>query len=112
MITKPDLDILSLDWVSRTMGAHLDLANVSSEIIRRFKKEIPAKKIRLFLWDKSKRRLILGASTAKQPASRNFSASKEMLQAIASKEPLFMKSGVLIPLRRQEESAGLLELSE
>jgi HD-GYP domain-containing protein (c-di-GMP phosphodiesterase class II) len=112
MITKPDLDILSLDWVSRTMGAHLDLENVSSEIIRRFKKEIPAKKIRLFLWDKSKRKLILAASTAKQPASRNLFASKEMLQAIASKEPLFVKSGVLIPLRRLEESAGLLELSE
>jgi HD-GYP domain-containing protein (c-di-GMP phosphodiesterase class II) len=112
MITKPDLDIISLDWASRTMGAHLDLGNVSSEIVRRFKKEIPVKKIRLFLWDKAKRRLILAASSEKSQATRIFSASEEMLRAVASKEPLFVKSGVLIPLRRQEESAGLLELSE
>ncbi len=112
MITKPDYDILSLDWTSRTMGAQLDLGNVSAEIVKRLKKEIPVKKIRLFLWDKTKRKLILAASTSKPAASESFSASKEMLQAVASKEPLFVKSKVLIPLKRGEVSAGLLEFSE
>jgi hypothetical protein len=112
MITKPDFDLISLDWASRTMGAKLNLGNVSSEIVKRFKKEIPFKHVRLFLWDNTKRKLLLAASTAKAPASGNFSATNEMFQAIASKEPLFVKSKVLIPLKRGEYSAGLIELSE
>ncbi len=110
MIRKIDTDILSLDWASRTMGSHLDLENVSLEIIKRFKNNIPVKKIRLFLWDKSKRKLILSASTIKQAALPSLSANKQMLQVVAGREPIFVKSGVLIPLRQGADSVGLLEL--
>lgn len=107
-----DLNVLSLDWASRIMGAHLDLKNVNLELICRFKKDIPVKKVRLLLWDKSKRRLVLAASSGKQSGSPQFHASKEMLAAVAAKEPLVMKSAVLIPLRREDDSVGLLELSD
>jgi HD-GYP domain-containing protein (c-di-GMP phosphodiesterase class II) len=107
-----DLNVLSLDWASRIMGAHLDLKNVNLELVQRFKKDIPVKKVRLFLWDKSKRRLVLAASTVKQSGLPQFRASKEMLTAVAAKEPLLVKSGVFIPLRRGEDSVGLLELSD
>ena len=79
-----DLNVLSLDWASRIMGAHLDLKNVNLELIQRFKKDIPVKKVRLFLWDKSKRRLVLAASTVKQSSLPQFRPSKEMLIWILS----------------------------
>ena len=112
MREKLDMEILSLDWASRIMGARLDLGNISSEIIRRFKKTVPAKNIRIFLWDKSKRKLILSASADKPRDSAKFSVSPQMLQACLAKEPLVAKSGIFIPLKHQEEPVGLLELSD
>jgi HD-GYP domain-containing protein (c-di-GMP phosphodiesterase class II) len=112
MKEKLDMEILSLEWASRIMGAHLDLSNISSDIIRRFKKTVPAKKIRVFLWDKAQRKLILSASSNKSEDLVKFSAKPQMLQACLAQEPLAVRSGIFIPLKHQEEPVGLLELSD
>ena len=95
MKEKFDMDILSLDWASRTMGAQLDLKNVGAELIKRFKKEIPVKNIRLFIWDKTKRKLIAANSAVAPAYLKDFSQIMEMSRASSEKSRYLSKGRCL-----------------
>ncbi len=126
MDKQVDLDILSLDWASRVMGAHLEIGKLIQEIIRYLQKKIPRKKIRLLLWDETKKKIVLEAGSgikgivaSPKVGSDILKAighkamvwpplAKAMAKAIGLKEPLSSKGLFLIPLTDKAKFLGLL----
>lgn len=103
-----DLGILSLDWASRVMGAHLEIGRLVQEIISYLKRKIPGKKIRLLIWDETKRKFVLEAATDKKGIVVYPKVKNDVLKAIGLKEPLPSKEGFLIPLTDRVKFLGLL----
>jgi HD-GYP domain-containing protein (c-di-GMP phosphodiesterase class II) len=112
MREKADTDILSLSWASKIMGAHLDLGNVCQEIIKRFKKDIPVKKLRLFIWDKTMRRFIPGVPSKERSSLPGFLTGREMAGIVLLNEPEILRSHVLVPLKHEGDLVGLLEFPD
>lgn len=110
MDKQMEWNILNLDWASRIMGAHLEIGNLLHEIIGHLKKQVPCKKIRLLLWDETKRRFVVEADTSKKGVSFSPKVEKETFRAIGIKEPFASKRSLLIPLRSKEKLLGILVL--
>jgi len=117
-----DLDILRLEWASRVMGAHLEIEKLIQEIVRYLQKKISRKKIRLLLWDETKKKFVLEAATDIKGVKALPEVKSDMLKAISHKamvwppmakaiglkEPSSTKAGFLIPLRDKAKFLGLL----
>lgn len=108
MDKNTDLDILNLNWASRVMGAHLEIEKLIQEIVRYLKKKIPRKKIRLLLWDETKKKFVLEAGTAIKGFVVSPKVASDILKAIGQREPIPSKGVFLIPLTDKAKFLGLL----
>ena len=117
-----DLDILSLEWASKVMGAHLEIEKLIQEIIRYLEKRIPRKKIRLLLWDETKKKFVLEAASGIKGIVAYPKVGSDILKAInhkamvwppiakasGLKEPLSSDRFFLIPLTDKAKFLGVL----
>jgi HD-GYP domain-containing protein (c-di-GMP phosphodiesterase class II) len=105
-----DLSILSLDWASGIMGAHMEVGNLMRVIVSDLKSRIPAKKISLFLWDESKNKFILKAETDKNDIVTSPHVKNEITKALLTKDPEFSGRSLLLPLRSKGVPLGVLSI--
>ena len=94
-----DLDILDLDWISKIMGAHVDTSKLIQEIIGYLQKKLPHRRIRILLWDESKRKYILEVATGIKKVKVFPKVNAALLKANLLFIPFSLKKDLLIPLR-------------
>ena len=110
MKREVDLSILSLDWASEIMGAHMEIGNLMRVFINDLRSKIPAKKISLFLWDVSKNKFILKAQTDKKDIISAPQVKNEVVKALRMKGPVFSGHCLLLPLRPKGVPLGVLSI--
>ncbi len=103
------LNIVSLQWATRAMGAHLKIETLAKEILAVVNARIPGKNIRLALWDEQKRHLSLEVETRSSRVRFSPSSGSEMYRkASGLYAPIFKGTTIYCPLRTQDKFLGLL----
>ena len=106
---QKETSILSLDWAARIMGAHLEIAKLVQVITRYLKTRIRCKKIRILLWDQTKKTFVLEAGTDIKEVSLKPRIKKEFLGAVGLKKgwSASRKAGQLMYFLVKNEKNGI-----
>ncbi|MDD5347956.1 MAG: HD domain-containing protein [Candidatus Omnitrophica bacterium] len=107
MAGQMDFSIVSLEWASKVLGAHLDIEKVVAEILNDFKRSIPVKSVSLALWDGAKRRFSLDVSSGRK-AVHDPVLPADVMPAVHAKEPLITKRTVVVPLLDRTNFIGIM----
>lgn len=102
------LEILNLDWLSKTMGAHLSMENLILEIENFLRTRISARKSLVLLWDPDKKSF---RPNYPRGVKLKLKIKKSvLLDALEANEPVFTSRKILIPLKAQDKYIGVVVL--
>lgn len=105
MISQKDVDILDFDVISQMVGGYLNIESLIQEVVRFLKKRIPAKNVRVFIFDSDKKRFF------KESGSRRIYLNSKakahiFLKSLKDNEAFFKDRLIVIPLRAKDRFIG------
>jgi HD-GYP domain-containing protein (c-di-GMP phosphodiesterase class II) len=109
MIPKNDISAFSLARASMIIGPELKIESFIIGLLKDLRKQVPAKRVRIFLWDDTINKFYLEvASDSAEIVNNPAVTDQAFYRAGVLKTPLYIGSRILVPLHDQGKFLGLL----